>query len=361
VSPTLRRRTLLLLAATLLIGTAQAMPALHPPPGYLAAVVPGKPGASVCAPAPPPYTQSLQFRSKYEGSDSARATLSPEADAAFKLATQDITEMERHTANGVMRYLHDGRPEELTCTLDSLAAWANAGALLSKDFNHTGKSMRKWALATLASSYLALKFSSSQPLAGHPEQARQIEAWLGRVADQVVSDWSDLPLQKINNHSYWAAWSVMASAVVLDRRDLFDWSLQEYRIGAGQVDALGMLPNELKRKQRALAYHNYAIGPLAMIASFALANGIDVRDENHAALQRLGQQILSSASNPTALEQKSAARQDMSELQNPKKWVWLAPWCSLYACSADALRHKHDGQPARDFRLGGDLSRLYGP
>ncbi len=36
---------------------------------------------------------------------------------------------------------------------------------MSKDFNHTGKSMRKWALGSMASSYIRLKFSDSHPLA----------------------------------------------------------------------------------------------------------------------------------------------------------------------------------------------------
>ena len=42
------------------------------------------------------------------------------------------------------------------------------------------------------------------------------------MADQVVSDWDSLPLEKTNNHSYWAAWSVMATSIATNRRDLFD-------------------------------------------------------------------------------------------------------------------------------------------
>jgi poly(beta-D-mannuronate) lyase len=34
--------------------------------------------------------------------------------------------------------------------------------------------------------------------------------------------------------------------------------VKEFKVAANQVDPQGFLPNELKRKQRALAYHNYA-------------------------------------------------------------------------------------------------------
>ncbi len=107
-----------------------------------------------------------------------------------------------------------------------------------------------------------------------------------------MSDWDNLPLEKTNNHSYWAAWSVMATSIATNRRDLFDWAVKEYKVGVNQVDDQGFLPNELKRQQRALSYHNYALPPLSMIASFALVNGVDLRQENNSALKRLGDKVL---------------------------------------------------------------------
>ena len=158
-----------------------------------------------------------------------------------------------------------------------------ADALLSEEYNHTGMSVRKWTLGSLAGAYLRLKFSASQPLAAHAEQAQQVERWLGQLADRVVADWNAYPKERSNNHNYWAAWSVMASAVILDRRDLFDWAVGQYRHGMAQVTTDGYLPRELVRETRALSYHNYSIGPLLMVSAFAQANGLDLR--------RLEQQI----------------------------------------------------------------------
>ncbi|WP_271410973.1 mannuronate-specific alginate lyase [Pseudomonas sp. Q1-7] len=349
-----------LFAGLLLAGQAQSAD-LVPPRGYYAAVdVDAKPGGHCKAP-PAPYTAKLEFRSKYEGSDKARATLNPEAEKAFREKTADITEMERGISRMVTAYMHKGQRTQLECTLQWLGSWAQANALLSTAYNHTGKSMRKWALGSMAAAYLRLKFSASQPLAPYGAQTRVIESWFSRLADQVVRDWSGLPLKKINNHAYWAAWSVMATAVATNRQDLFDWSVAQFRVAAGQVDKDGFLPNELKRQQRALAYHNYSLPPLAMVASFAQANGVDLREENHGALRRLGEKVIAGVDDPDAFDEKTGDDQDMSELKKHAKFAWLEPWCSLYACSAATLERKAAMGPYKTFRLGGDVTQVFHP
>lgn len=352
-----------LLSLAMFAGVTQAAEALRPPQGYFAPVDKFKTGNSGegCDAIPTPYTGALQFRSKYEGSDKARSTLNRESEKAFRDATADITAIERGTSKQVMQFMRDGRPEQLDCTLSWLTAWAKADALMSKDFNHTGKSMRKWALGSMASAYIRLKFSNSRPLAAHPQEAQLIEAWFSKMADQVVSDWDNLPLDKTNNHSYWAAWSVMVTSVATNRCDLFDWAVKEFKVGANQVDAQGFLPNELKRQQRALAYHNYALPPLAMIASFAQVNGVDLRQENNAALKRLGERVLTGAKDPEAFERKNGKEQDMTDLKVDSKFAWLEPYCSLYTCTPDVLKRKRQMQPFKTFRLGGDLTRVYDP
>ncbi|MDB6049767.1 MAG: algL [Pseudomonas sp.] len=355
--------TLLGLALMAATNAASAAQSLVPPQGYMAGIEKAKSGGGSfsCEAVPKPYTDKLVFRSKYEGSDKSRSTFNADSDKAFRDATNDITKIERDTAKVVMQYMRDGRPEQLDCALNLLTTWANAGALESKDFNHTGKSMRKWALGSMSSSYLHLKFSSSQPMAAHPEQAKIIETWFSTLADQVVSDWDNLPLDKNNNHTYWAAWSVMATSIVTNRRDLFDWSVKEFRVAANQIDKDGFLPNEVKRKQRALAYHNYALPPLAMIASFAQANGVDLRPENHGALQRLGERVINGVKDNSSFAQRSGEQQDMTDLKVDSKFSWLEPYCSLYTCAPDVLDRKRAMEPFKAFRLGGDVTRVYDP
>lgn len=334
---------------------------LVPPPGYFGAV--GDKGSrkdsDSCPATPTPYTGSLVFTSKYKGSDSARATLNADAEKEFRSQIKDITDMERGTSKLITQYMRSGNKGDLDCAMSWMSAWARAGALESTDFNHTGKSMRKWALGSLSSSYMRLKFSSSRPLASYGEQSREIENWFSTLGSQVVRDWSDLPLKKINNHSYWAAWSVMSTAVVTNRRDLFDWSVQEFKVAANQVDKDGYLPNELKRRQRALSYHNYSLPPLTMIAAFAQVNGVDLRQENNGALQRLANRVMQGVDDQEAFDEKTGNDQDMGDLKENSKFAWLEPYCALYSCAPKTQDWKKKMEPFNSFRLGGEVTKVF--
>ncbi len=334
---------------------------LMPPPGYFSAV--GEKGskkdADSCPTAPTPYTGSLQFTSKYKGSDSARSTLNVDAEKEFRSQIKDITDMERGATKLITQYMRSGNKGDLDCAMSWLDSWAKAGALESSDYNHTGKSMRKWALGSLSSSYMRLKFSSSRPLAAYGEQSKEIENWFSTLGSQVVRDWSDLPLKKINNHSYWAAWSVMSTAVVTNRRDLFDWSVQEFKVAANQVDNDGYLPNELKRRQRALSYHNYSLPPLTMIAAFAQVNGVDLRQENNGALQRLANRVMQGVDDQNAFDEKTGNDQDMGDLKENSKFAWLEPYCALYSCAPKTQDWKKKMEPFNSFRLGGEVTKVF--
>nr|WP_256355171.1 mannuronate-specific alginate lyase [Pseudomonas sp. PDM33] len=334
---------------------------LMPPPGYFSAVGDkgSKKDADSCPTAPTPYTGSLQFTSKYEGSDSARSTLNTDAEKRFRSQIKDITDMERGATKLITQYMRTGNKGDLDCAMSWLDSWAKAGALESSDYNHTGKSMRKWALGSLSSSYMRLKFSSSRPLAAYGEQSKEIENWFSTLGSQVVRDWSDLPLKKINNHSYWAAWSVMSTAVVTNRRDLFDWSVQEFKVAANQVDNDGYLPNELKRRQRALSYHNYSLPPLTMIAAFAQVNGVDLRQENNGALQRLANRVMQGVDDQDAFDEKTGNDQDMADLKENSKFAWLEPYCALYSCAPKTQDWKKKMEPFNSFRLGGEVTKVF--
>lgn len=118
-----------LLALALFGGAAHA--ALVPPQGYYEGIEKLKTGDGNfrCEAAPKPYTGALQFRSKYEGSDKARATLNAASEKAFRKSTEDITTLEKGVSKMVGQYMRDGRPAQLDCTLAWLGTWARADAL----------------------------------------------------------------------------------------------------------------------------------------------------------------------------------------------------------------------------------------
>ena len=160
-------------------GVHAAVEALVPPPGYRQPV--GNSGVSQDCPAPPAaFDGELNFPSKYEGSDQARDQLNPEADEAYRERTRPITEFERGLSGIVHRYLVSGRRETLQCAIDWYLAWADGEGLLGDASTHTGRAIRKWALATISGHWLHLKFSSTQPLAEHPDARAPNRTLAGR-------------------------------------------------------------------------------------------------------------------------------------------------------------------------------------
>lgn len=350
-----------LLLAPLLV---QARQALVPPPGYDAAVV-HKPDSDFdCDPPPTPYTGTLDFPSKYEGSGKARDQFNAQANAIYKSRSEPISQLEKGVAKMVDKYMRTGTPAALQCVVDWYASWADANALLGPSTSYSGKAMRKWALASLSGSFLHLQFSRSQPLAAYPEQTQKIRDWLGRVGDKVQTEW-DLasPRKKINNHFYWAAWAIMATSVVENRRDEFDWAVKVYRIFADQADADGYLPNELKRQTRALGYHNFAITPIAMIAAFGKANGVDLASEGNGALARVAKRTLQGIADPGVFAARSGGfKQELENVRKqPTELAWLEPYCWTVRCEGDAARKAESLRPMKNTRLGGNVTAVFHP
>jgi len=343
---------------------AQARQALVPPPGYDAAVVQKPDSGFDCDPPPAPYTGTLDFPSKYEGSGKARDQLNASANAQYKERSEPISRMEKGVAKMVDKYMRTGTPAALQCVIGWYAAWADANALLGPSTSYSGKAMRKWALASLSGSFLHLEFSRSQPLAAYPAQTQKIKAWLSQVGDKVQTEWDlDSPLKKINNHFYWAAWAIMATSVVENRRDEFDWAVKVYRIFASQADADGYLPNELKRQTRALGYHNFAITPIAMIAAFGKANGVDLASAGNGALTRVAKRTLQGIADPNMFVARSGGfRQELENVsKQPTELAWLEPYCWTVGCQGDMASKAASLRPMKNTRLGGDVTAVFHP
>lgn len=334
---------------------------LRPPPGFFTAVIRSDKDRRDCPSDATPFTAPLDFPSRYEGSDKARDDVNEQAEKKYKRLIAPITALEKGLSRQVDDYMRAGHPESLACASKLLREWSSANALMGEAITHTGKSMRKWALASIAAAYLRLKFSSSQPLAADPEMVRTVEAWLDALATRVVSEWENQPLEKINNHEYWAAWAVMATSVALDRRDLFDWAMRQFATATTQIDDRGFLPNELRRDTRALMYHNYALSPLAMIAAFAKANGERPGGAQGEALERLARRVLEGVQDPEPFEDKTGKKQVVAELSARAKFAWLEPYCWTYRCGPIARAHLADPRPLKSYRLGGNLTAIFRP
>lgn len=331
------------------------------PSGYYAPVRVKEHGSAFECVQVPPFKGVLDFPSKYEGSGPSRDILNPKADAEYQRLTAPIVTMEKSTVSEISKYIAYGQQAQFDCALDNLSAWARAHALEGDAGNHVGRSIRKWTLGSLASAYLRLQLSASAPMAGKSAQAKEIEAWISRLADRVMIEWPpDDPLDKINNHYYWAAWSLMAASVVTNRRDLYDRALLFYRTFEKQIAADGSLPNEMARASKALNYHAYSLQPLSMIAAFGKANGVDLGSEGEAALPTLVARVLEGVDNPDLFVASAGADQDLGKLDTKTGWSWIEPYCWAVGHCNDILGNRlTSGRPYSNTRLGGDLTSLF--
>lgn len=357
--PSIRCAALLVLLCQTLAGAAVAEP-LQPPAGYRSAIPAARSTAALCEAPPVPYTGVLEFQSKYEGSGPARDSTNPASAAAYKRKTLPIVSMEKGTVALVKHYRRTGQQADADCALRWLLTWADARALTAEASNHTGRSLRKWSLGTLASAYLQLKFAPSQPLAVHTAQAQRIERWLAGLALQVAAEWPPTdPIPKINNHYYWSAWALMAAAVATDQRASFEAALALYRVFERQAEFDGVLPNELKRASRAAEYHNYAMAPLAMVAAFAKANGVLLAEGESPALVRLARQAEHALDNPQTFAARAGASQESKALGEQSANAWLEPYCWVRVCSSSQQARLAVRKPLASTRLGGDLTAVF--
>lgn len=340
-------------------GGAQARPVLAPPAYYQPVKVKaGKSKEYECPGFPEPHTGPLVFASKYEGGDSSRSELNREAEQRYKAGVKRIRELESLSAGITRDFVRGAGAPARECLLDLLHEWARAGALLHGEVNPIGQAMRKWALGTTGAHYLQVMQLNSGLLPADARRRAVIERWFGELAEGVIAYYSGRGPEKANNHDYWAAWAVMVTSVNLRDPELYGWALDKFRQGAAQIDGRGYLPNEIKRRSRALNYQNFALQPLVMLAVFAQANG-DLLPEERRALERLAERVVAGIRDPELYRRLTGAEQETEGLVSGWSLAWIPPWRAYFDPSIVApLAAEVDS--FKSTRLGGDMGWLFG-
>jgi len=144
-----------------------------------------------------------------------------------------------------------------------------------------------WTIGAIAIAYLKLR--DSHLLSSSQEQ--EIPRWIIQVAQQSESYFDARRAKSAgdaeNNHLYWAGVELAAAGIAANDRKLFDWGIETYRAGVSQIQPDGSLPLEMRRGQRALHYHLYALAPLIYLAEFGEAKGLDLYAERDGAIRKL--------------------------------------------------------------------------
>jgi len=290
------------------------------PEARRAAVGRNVPGTFSC-PEPPTPVRDVIVEPFYERGDTTHSAVNAQAYAARTRAVEPLSALASGIARLGDRYLQtpSRSPVVAACIAAWLEQWASADAMLGQ-VTMQGQYERKWTLATLALNYALLSDAPEIPDA----QRAKIEAWLRELAWATLPEYTRKPFAEQNNHLYWAALAVMATAAVTGDRPLFDWAIAATRAGLRQIGSDGALERELARKSKALHYHRFSAEPLVLVVAIAQANGIELAATNSGGLARLVAFTLAGFEDPEPVARRVGAKQEFvgSDRVTPSMYAW---------------------------------------
>ncbi|MGO4711520.1 alginate lyase family protein [Bradyrhizobium sp. 2TAF24] len=241
---------------------------------------------------------------------------------------------------------------DVSCLADLLGQWAHADALMAPLRGYQGYYERSWAGTDFALVLLRIRRAGRPMPAAMPE----IVPWLVRIAAATRD--ADAINHLHNNLVYWAGLNLAAIGTLADRPDLVDAGIARAREGIRDIQPDGTLARELKRGERALHYHNFALIPLVFTAELARARGVDLYAENNGALRRLADLVIRAVIDPNSFSAYLPTPQKLFPWTFTSDLAWLEPYQT----------HVHDPQllalmaPRRPFinlRLGGDVTAAW--
>tara|TARA_B100001989_G_C24544991_1_gene470137 strand:- start:2043 stop:3161 length:1119 start_codon:yes stop_codon:yes gene_type:complete len=309
-----------------------------------------------CKETPEPI-YDLFFNSMYSKASKNSSEVDQAAYKKYLKDTENIKTLESKLAVMGNRYLMSWphRIEIAQCALGWMDDWAKADGFMG-DANHMGEFVRKWALASVSLTYLQIRNEGNLD----KEQKTRVKAWLNRLTDQVIDDFSKKPEinSRNNNHMYWAVWAVANGAVVNNNKEQFNWAMEKAKEAIDHIQDDGTLKIELIRGKKAYNYHHYAAIPLFYLAEIAQTNGIDLYKENNEGLQRLAKRILLNIDDQGYFEILTGKKQDLTRTITHSNLSWLVPYYKKYEDS-DALKLLKLYHPVRHSRVGGNAVFLY--
>lgn len=287
-------------------------------------------------PAPPNLPASIKAADYY--TDAAHSIVDPVRKKAYDEATGSLRSAMRTVNAMADRYRAGGGQVNATCAAHFLDSFAANGALAGATATNQAVYVQGWVLGSFAVTWLKIRSDNDIP----SDQRSRITAWLADVASQNITYYKqrDDKSDGRNNHRYWAGFTAMAAGIAANRRDLFDWGLDSFKIGASQVRPDGTLPLEMARRSRALHYHIFAAAPLLTMAELASANGDDLYAADDKALSRLVGTIVAGIDDPSSFASTAGAQQVAMQL-HADDIAWAVPFERRFPSAAlDTLLKK---------------------
>jgi len=241
-----------------------------------------------------------------------------------------------------------------SCTLDLLTTWARGNALMGPITGYQGYYERSWAGTDFA---LVILRMPAEIKAANADKFAVIDPWLQRIA--IATRDAEAINHLHNNLVYWAGLNLVAIGTVTNQPDLIDSGLIRAREGIHDIEPNGALEREVKRGDRALHYHTFALLPLVFTAELVQRRHIDLYQENNHAIGRLANLVIDAVRDPASFAKITPVKQDMFPWTFQDELSWMEPY---YAHTKDprlpALIAPR--RPFNEWRLGGDVTAVWG-
>jgi poly(beta-D-mannuronate) lyase len=222
-------------------------------------------------------------------SDSKASIIDPEKWKAYVASSGPVKKLGQQVVDAADDYRTTGSREAAVCALQHMDAAAKDGVFTGKMSSNQAYYVQGWVIGAIAISYLKIRDSGLVTT----EQKHNILPWIVKVVQQTMN-YYDTRRKKAtgdaqNNHLYWAGVEISAAGIAANDRKLFDWGMDAYRAGVEEIEPDGTLPLEMKRGQRALHYHLFAVSPLVYLAEFGQDNGLNLYAAHDFAIKKLAE------------------------------------------------------------------------
>ncbi len=220
-------------------------------------------------------------------SDSKSSIIDPEKWKAYAASSGPYKELGSRIVDAADAYQTTGSRAAVSCALQHMETAAKDGVFTGKMSSNQAYYVQGWVIGAVAISYLKIRDSG---LINHAQQ-KTILPWIEKVVAQSQNYFQEHRKKSTgdaqNNHLYWAGVEVAAAGIATNNRKLFDWGMETYQVGITQIQPDGSLPQEMRRGQRALHYHLYALAPLVYLAEFGEENGLHSYAGHNYAIKKL--------------------------------------------------------------------------
>lgn len=222
-------------------------------------------------------------------SDSKSSIIDPEKWKAYVASSGPYKNLGQQIVDAADAYRSTGSREAARCAVENMESAARDGVFTGRMSSNQAYYVQGWVIGAIATAYLKVRGSGLIL----PEQEHEIVPWIVSVVHQTMDYYDARRLNRSgdaeNNHLYWAGVEISAAGIVANDPKLFEWGIDTYHAGVAQIEPDGSLPMEMKRGQRALHYHLFAVAPLVYLAEFGEDNGLNLYAERDYAIKKLAE------------------------------------------------------------------------